>query len=83
MKLGNKSYSRRLGTYNAIWLDDQGKPAFWGNYNPFDGTYYLVTAEGTIASGMWLENSEGDYMFQPQGCYHYDDVRRALQMGIF
>ena len=35
-KLGNKSYSPRLGTYNAMWLDNGGNPAYWGNYNPDD-----------------------------------------------
>ena len=82
-QLSNKSYSLKKGTYNAMWLDKQGEPALWGSYSPFDGSYYLATSEGVIASGMWLENWEGDYEFQSQGCYHYDDVRRAIQLGIF
>ena len=82
-KLGNKSYSRRHGTYNAMWLDDHGKPACWGSYNPDDGSYYLSTPEGTITSGMWIEQGNGDFVFQSQGCYNYDDVRRALQLGSF
>ena len=81
-RLYNKSYSRRLGTYNAMWLDDQGKPAYWGSYNPDDGSYYLSTPAGTLASGMWLEQGNGDYTFQVQGCYHYDDVRKSIQLGV-
>ena len=81
--LGNKSYSRRHGTYNALWLDNDGKPAFWGSYNPDDGSFYLSTPAGTLASGMWLENGYGDYEFQSCGTYSLDDVRRALQLGIF
>ena len=81
--LENKSYSRRHGTYNAMWLDEQGKPALWGNYNPYDGSYYLSTPEGTIASGMWVECWDGDYEFQHQGSYGYDAVRKAVQLGVF
>ena len=81
--INNKSYSHKRSTYNAMWLHSDGSPAFWGSYNPFDGSYYLATVEGTIASGMWLENWDGDYEFKSQGCYHYDDVRRAIQLGTF
>ena len=81
--LGNKSYSRRHGLYSAVWLDDHGNPAFWGSYNPDDGSFYLSTPDSTLASGMWLEHGDGDYEFQHQGCYHYDDVRKAVQLGIF
>ena len=81
--LDNKSYSTAKGTYNAMWRNSDGSPAYWGSYNPFDGSYYLATPAGTIASGMWLENSEGDYIFQTQGCYPYADIRRAIQLGIF
>ena len=81
-KLGNKSYSRRLGTYNAMWLDDQGKPAYWGSYNPDNGSFYLSTPAGTLASGMWIEQWDGDYEFQSQGTYSFDAVRRALQLGV-
>lgn len=82
-KLGNKSYSPRLGTYNAMWLDEQGKPAYWGNYNPDDGSFYLSTPECILASGMWIERWDGDYEFEKLGSYSYDEVRRALQLGIF
>ena len=78
----NKSYSRKLGTYNAMWLDEQGKPAFWGSYNPDDGSFYLSTPGGVLASGMWIENGDGDYEFQPLGTYSYNEVRRALQLGV-
>ena len=80
-KLGNKSYSRRRGTYNAMWLDNNGRPAFWGSYNPDDGSFYLSTPDGTLASGSWIERGDGDYEFQAQGCYNYADVRKALQLG--
>ena len=83
MKLGNKSYSHKLGTYNALWLYSDGKPACWGSYNPDDRSYYLATAEGAIASGMWLERGDGDYDFQHYGTYSFNEVRRALQLGIF
>ena len=82
-KLNNKAYSRKLGTYNAMWLNKDGSPAYWGSYNTDDGSYYLAVPGRVLASGMWLENSEGDYEFQAQGCYHYDDVRRAIQLGTF
>ena len=81
--LNNKSYSKRKGTYNAMWLDEQGKPAFWGNYNPDNGSFYLSTPEGAIASGAWIEGWDGDYDFQHQGSYGYEYVRRALQLGTF
>ena len=81
MKLGNKSYSHRRATYNAMWLYSDGTPAYWGSYNPDDRSYYLATPAGTLASGMWLENADGDYIFQAQGCYHYDDVRKSIQLG--
>ena len=81
-QLGNKSYSTKKGTYNAMWLSD-GKPAFWGSYSPFDGSYYLSTPAGTLASGMWIEAWDGDYIFQVQGCYDYHEVRRAIQLGSF
>ena len=79
---GVKSYSRRHGTYNALWLDSDGKPAFWGSYSPYDGSFYLSTPEGTIASGMWTERGDGDYEFQSLGTYSYSEVRRALQLGV-
>ena len=82
-QLSNKSYSLKKGTYNAMWLDEQGKPAFWGSYNPDDGSFYLSTPEGVLASGMWVRQWDGDYEFEPLGTYSYDEVRRALQLGIF
>ena len=81
-QLGNKSYSRRHGTYSAVWLNNDGSAAFWGSYNPDDGSYYLATPAGTVASGMWLERGDGDYEFQYCGTYSFDDVRRALQLGV-
>ena len=83
LNLVNKSYSHKKGTYNAMWMYSDGNPAYWGSYNPDDGSYYLSTPAGTLASGIWIEQWDGDYVFQSQGCYHYDDVRRALQLGIF
>ena len=83
LKLSNKGYSHKRGTYNSMWLHSDGSPAYWGSYNPFDSSYYLATPEGTIASGMWLENWEGDFVFQVQGCYTYAEVRKAIQLGIF
>ena len=81
-KLGNKSYSPRLGTYNAMWLDNEGNPAYWGNYNPDDGSYYLSTPKGTLSSGVWIERWDRDYEFEKLGPYSYDEVRRALQLGV-
>ena len=80
--LGNKSYSRRHGTYNALWLDDDGKPAFWGSYNPDDGSYYLAVPGRVLASGSWLERENGNYEFQSCGTYLFDDVRKAIQCGF-
>ena len=82
-KLGNKSCSPRLGTYNAMWLNEHGEPAYWGNYNPDDGSYCLSTPKGTLASGMWIERWDGDYELEKLGLYSYDEVRRALQLGVF
>ena len=79
--LDNKSYSRRKGTYNAMWMHSDGSPAFWGSYNPDDGSYYLAATEGTIASGMWLERWDGEYEFQSCGTYSFDDVRKSIQFG--
>ena len=80
-KLNNKSYSCRRGTYNALWLDEQGQPAFWGSYNPEEGSFYLSTPAGVVASGMWMEE-DGDLKFQLEGTYNYEDVRKSLQLGI-
>ena len=81
-RLGNRNYSPRLGTYNAMWLDNKGNPAYWGNYNPDDGSFYLSTPKGTLASGIWIERWDGDYEFEKLGPYSYDEVRRALQLGV-
>lgn len=81
--LGNRNYSPRLGTYNAMWLNNEGNPAYWGNYNPDDGSFYLATPECILASGMWIERWDGDYEFEKLGSYSYDEVRRALQLGVF
>lgn len=81
--LGTKSYSRRHGTYNALWLNEQGEPALWGNYDPINESYYLATPDGVLASGTWVECWDGDYEFQHQGSYSFADVRRAIQLGIF
>ena len=83
LNLGSRSYSRRLGTYNAMWLDEQGKPAFWGSYNPDNGSFYLSTPDGVLASGMWVRRGDGNYEFEPLGTYSFNEVRRILQLGIF
>ena len=82
-KLGNKSYSRKLGTYSAVWLNHDGSAAFWGSYNPDNGSYYLAVPGNVLAQGMWLEQGDGGYMFQSCGTYSFDDVRRAIQLGVF
>ena len=82
LNLGNKTYSHKKGTYNAMWLHSDGKPAFWGSYNPDDGSFYLSTPDGTLASGMWVEQGGGDYIFQSCGTYSYNEIRRALQLGV-
>ena len=81
--LGHKSYSRRHGTYSAVWLNEHGEATFWGRYNPDDGSFYLAVPGSTLASGMWIERWDGHYEFQSQGCYNYEYVRRALQLGNF
>lgn len=82
-QLGNKSYSRRHGTYSAVWLNNDGSAAYWGSYNPDDRSFYLAVPGSVLASGMWVERWDGDYVFQIQGCYTYNEVRRAIQLGIF
>ena len=81
-RLGNRNFSPSLGTYNAMWLNHDGIPAYWGNYNPLDGSFYLSTPRGTLASGMWIERWDGDYEFEKLGSYSYDEMRRALQLGV-
>ena len=80
-KLGEKSYNRHYGTYNAVWLDNEGNPAYWGNYSP-DGSYYLSTPDGTLAVGTWVEFLDGGYEYQCHGTYSFNDIRRALQLGV-
>ena len=84
LKLENRTYSRRYGTYNACWLNQDGSPAIWGNYCPTDGSYYLAAYCGILASGNWYSGTglEEDAVFQTQGVYNYEDVRRALQLGV-
>ena len=80
--LGNILYSRRKCTYSAVWLNEQGEATFWGSYNPDDGSFYLSTPDGTLARGVWIESRDGDYEFESIGTYSYDEVRRALQLGV-
>ena len=79
--LENRNYSRRFGTYNACWLHADGTPAFWGNYNPDDCSFYLATDKSILASAMWVEDYYGNPVYQKQGSYCYEEVRRALQLG--
>ena len=81
-KLGNRSYNRKLNTYNAMWLSTDGKPAIWGSYNPTDGSYYLRSQYGTMASGIWVQDWDDNWEFESMGSYSYDEVRRALQLGV-
>lgn len=81
-KLGNKTYTRRYNTYNAVWMNHEGNVAYWGSYSP-DGNYYLATPDGTLAIGTWVEFGNGEYEFQYHGTYSFNDIRRALQLGIF
>lgn len=80
-KLANKSYSRRHGTYSAVWLNHDGSAAFWGSYSPDDGSYYLAVPGKTLAQGMWIKSRDGDYEFKYCGTYSFNDVRCALQLG--
>ena len=81
-KLGNKTYTRRYGTYNAVWLDEQGNAVYWGSYNPDDGSFYIAVPGNTLASGRWIERGDGDYEFQCHGTYSFNEVRRAIQLGV-
>lgn len=80
--LGNMSYSRRHGTYNGVWLDEQGEAVFWGSYNPDDRSFYLAVPGSVLAEGRWNERGDGECEFQSCGTYSFDDVRRALQFGV-
>lgn len=81
-KTGNKSYYRRYGRYNAVWMDNEGNIAFWGSYNPDDGSYYLAVPGSTLSTGMWVIQDDGNYEFRSCGTYSFNDVRRAIQLGI-
>ena len=83
LELANRNYSRRLNTYNACWLEN-GEPAIWGNYNLDDGSYYLATGRGIVASGNWYSSTgeEEDAVFETIGIYGFQDVRRAIQTGV-
>lgn len=81
-QLGNKTYSHKLGTYSAVWLNEQGEAAFWGSYNPDDKSFYLAVPGSVLASGTWMEQGDGDYMFRVCGTYSFDEVRRAIQLGV-
>ena len=76
-KLGNKYYSPASGTYNAIWLTQEGRTAYQGNYCPEDGSYCLYYGNKLLAEGKWSENG-----FETFGYYNYNDVRKAIQRGI-
>ena len=77
IKLVNKSYSRRNGTYNAMWIYRNGSTAYWGNYCTEDGSYCLNDGNTLMASGAWNGNR-----FETFGRYNYEDVRKALQLGF-
>ncbi|MEE1070963.1 MAG: hypothetical protein U0L26_00955 [Cellulosilyticum sp.] len=81
-RVGNKLYTRRYGTYNSVWLDNKGNLAYWGSYNPDDASYYLCYGGTVIASGTWASCGEGSWEFKALGSYSYDEVRRALQLGV-
>ena len=78
-KLGSKAYSRYSGAYNALWLDEQGEPAFWGYYNPQNNNYYLASPGHILAKCVWDEHG---FLIAAYGDYSYEDVRRILQFGI-
>ena len=76
-KLGSRYYSPKLGTYNAVWLTQEGKTAYWGSYCPSDGSYCLYYGNIRLASGTWDADR-----FEIFGDYNYDDVRKAIQFGL-
>ena len=76
-KLGNRYYSPASGTYNAIWLTQEGRTAYQGNYCPRNGSYCLYYGNTLLAEGRW----NGD-RFETYGYYNYDDVRKAIQRGL-
>ena len=74
----NKYYSPASGTYNAMWVTQEGAPAYHGNYCPNDGSYCLYYGNTLLAAGKWSD----DNRFETFG-YSYDEVRKALQLGMF
>ena len=76
-KMGSRYYSAKLGTYNAVWLTQEGKTAYWGSYCPRDGSYCLYYGNIRLASGTWDADK-----FETFGDYNYDDVRKAIQFGL-
>ena len=76
-KLGSRYYSPKLETYNAVWLTQEGKTAYWGSYCPRDGSYCLYYGNIRLASGTWDADR-----FETFGDYNYDDVRKAIQFGL-
>lgn len=77
LKLGYRYYSPKLGTYNALWLTQEGKPAYWGSYNPDDGSYCLYYDNTRLALGTWYAGR-----FETYGHYGYNEVRKAIQRGF-
>ena len=76
-KLGNKYYSPASGTYNAVWLTQEGRISYQGNYCPEDGSYCLYYGSTLLAEGKWEEER-----FETYGHYSYNDVRKAIQRGF-
>ena len=76
-KLGSRYYSPASGTYNAVWLTQEGRTAYQGHYNPDDGSYCLYYGNTLLAEGKWNDNR-----FETFGHYSYNDVRKAIQFGL-
>ena len=76
-KLGSKYYSPASGTYNAVWLTQEGRTAYHGNYCPDDGSYCLYYGNTCIAEGKW-----NDDRFVTYGDNSYNEVRKAIQRGL-
>ena len=76
-KQGNKYYSPASGTYNAVWLTQEGRTAYHGNYCPEDGSYCLYYNNTLLAEGKW-----DDDRFETFGDYSYNNVRKAIQFGF-
>lgn len=77
-KLGSKFYNAKSGTYNAVWLTQEGRTAYHGNYCPEDGSYCLYYNNKRIAHGTWDEDR-----FVTFGNCDYNDVRKAVQLGLY